>query len=517
MLYMKIFTAIHGGDLKSLKQIFEISTKDEIEELLSCRAEPTVVLRRPSNGSDVRIYKPTPLIAAVSDWYTDIVEYLASFGQCLDLECTVDDVTNTPREYGGVTALHLAAMAGKLKMVQSLVKHRAVVDKRTSLGDSPVFEACFEGHLSIVQSLMASGASVEQANNRHTTCLMIACFADNSEVIQHIVNNGAQLDKKDKDERNALFYTVAGGRCDTLSFLLENGGKIETDKNGVNILMECVHHHQLEIGQYLLQGLPIPPIDPKAKDKNGRNVLFYLVENDNTDLLEYLLGQGVGIEPADDGRTLLMVGTLNNNKSLVKYLVENANKLDLDVNEKDNKGRNCLFYCITGADEDLFDYLVNNGVKIEASSDGITPLMQSVAKNKYNFTYHLLTRKDDLLFCDIDVNVKDNDGWTPALYAIAGGHLNVFELLASHGATFEPAVDGRTILMQAAAKGDLSLLRYICHNSKDYRVYPNQKDLDGWNALFYTIQGEYTYTFYTRYIVHYVYRASTDTRLHMQG
>ena len=148
----------------------------------------------------------------------------------------------------------------------------------------------------------------------------------------------------------------------------------------------------------------------------------------------------------------------------------------------------------------MFDYLVNNGVKIEPSSDGITPLMQSVAKNKYDFTYHLLERKDDFLFSDIDVNAKDKDGWTPVLYAIAGGHLNVFELLASHGATFEPAADGRTILMQASAKGDISLLRYICHNSKDYKVYPNQKDIDGWNALFYTIQGQYILIFSMFYV-----------------
>lgn len=43
--------------------------------------------------------------------------------------------------------------------------------------------------------------------------------------------------------------------------------------------------------------------------------------------------------------------------------------------------------------------------------------------------------------------------------------------------------------MQAAAKGNMELLRLIMDNAKDFRVYVNQRDNDGWNCLFYTLQG----------------------------
>ena len=95
------------------------------------------------------------------------------------------------------------------------------------------------------------------------------------------------------------------------------------------------------------------PLD--AVDVAGRNVLFYALHGtDNSELLDYLLHFDVPICAANDGRTLLMSACLSNNLSAVRYLVDNASKLGIDVAELDSKGRNCLFYAITSADVELF-------------------------------------------------------------------------------------------------------------------------------------------------------------------
>ncbi len=44
--------------------------------------------------------------------------------------------------------------------------------------------------------------------------------------------------------------------------------------------------------------------------------------------------------------------------------------------------------------------------------------------------------------------------------------------------------------MQAASRGDLNFITCILNNAQKYNVLVNEKDSDGWNALFYTIQGE---------------------------
>ena len=491
LLNMKVFSAIRGGDLRTLKQVFEISTPKEIEELLRERQDERVILRRPSNGKEIQVRRPTPLMVAVCEWYVDIVDHIASFHCCLDEEHTVDDATNNPRAYGSVTALHVAALSGKLNMVESLLKHGAHVNKQTTLGDTPLFESCFEGHLSVAQYIVEHGGDVTQSNLRGTSCLMIATYADNAEVIQYIMSlpeAETEVNRVDRDDRSALFYTVAGGRLDTLIFLLDNNAKITSDRHGVNILMEASHHEQTEIVYYLLEEFVGElPFSVHEHDAFGRNVLFYLVENKTTTILQLLLYRGVSIEPADDGRTFLMVAVLKNNKTLVRYLLENANKLGLNPNEKDKKGRNCLFYCITGGDVHLFEMLIERGVQVDVSEDGINVLMQGVAKQKRDFTEHILSKKNAY---GIGVNTTDRDGWSALLYSVASSNMEIFVLLRLHGARCTAAVDGRTVLMQAAAKGDTLFMDHVLDQAKEYEVYINERDQDGWNALFYTVQGK---------------------------
>ena len=83
--------------------------------------------------------------------------------------------------------------------------------------------------------------------------------------------------------------------------------------------------------------------------------------------------------------------------------------------------------------------------------------------------------------------------------SVASGNHELFELLTSRGATCQPAADGRTVLMQAASRGDLNFITRILDSAQKYNVLVNEKDNDGWNALFYTIQGELNFLFYTLY------------------
>ena len=75
-------------------------------------------------------------------------------------------------------------------------------------------------------------------------------------------------------------------------------------------------------------------------------------------------------------------------------------------------------------------------------------------------------------------------------YSVASGNQDIFDLLVNSGATCQPAGDGRTILMQAASRGDLKFIDHILDNARKFEVLVNEKDVDGWNSLFYTLQGK---------------------------
>ena len=204
---------------------------------------------------------------------------------------------------------------------------------------------------------------------------------------------------------------------------------------------------QLEIVQYIVQYNDMLQLPLDALDIAGRNVLFYALNHSSTEVLEFLLHFDVPIEPANDGRTLLMSACLANNLPIVHYLVQNATKLGLDIHETDMKGRNCLFYAITAGDFDLFEFLRSSGAKIMTSSDGVTIIMQAVAKNRSNLLAHFLKNSSEF---GVDINHKDCDGWNAMLYAVASGHVHLFETLAAYDGECEPANDGRTVLMQVS-------------------------------------------------------------------
>ena len=85
----------------------------------------------------------------------------------------------------------------------------------------------------------------------------------------------------------------------------------------------------------------------------------------------------------------------------------------MDINDTDNKGRNVLFYCVTGSDVAMLEHLVTSGVQVKSSTDGITVLMQAVAKQRMDFTRLLL---DKAVKYNIDINEKDKDGWCAVMY-----------------------------------------------------------------------------------------------------
>ena len=402
----------------------------------------------------------------------------------------MDDYTNTPPTYGGVTPLHLAAISGNLRAVTCLHGNGACVNLSTDLGDSPLFEACFEGHVGVVSYLVEeAGGDFDVCNQRGASCLMIAAYNDKPDVIKYVIDHSDVIDHVDKDWRNALFYAVASGRLDTVLYLVDQGVKVVPDYQRTNLLMEAVLQNQSEIVEYLAQYSHLVDLDVDELDQAGRNVLFYLMDHGTTEMLELLLTLGVSIEPANDGRTLLMSAALKGNDVLIRYLVEHADKLGLNLNEKDERGRNCLFYCITGSTTDMLEFLINNGVNVENTTDDVTLIMQAVAKNRPEMLVSLIHNVEEL---DYDVNSRDKDGWNALLYAAASGHLHLFKILAANGAQCHPAVDGRTVLMQAASKGDVSMLRYVLDYNQFFVVYLHQRDEDGWNALFYSIQGTST-------------------------
>ena len=485
-IFNDLLEAVKSGRYVQLKGKLMSCSKEEIEDILSYQYDEVCSILRLSNGRIIRIIKPTALMIALINGFSELLEYLCCFRVALDRTCEVEDNSFKQGTYNCVTALHLAAIEGKTIMVKILAAYGANVNALNSIGATALFEACSEGHHVVVSELLTLKADPEIANDHGITCVMIAAHTDNPAIIKLLITSGADVKKTDKDGRNVLFYSTCSGRLDSLVYLLDNNAQIVTDKHKVSILMEAVSHEQEEMVHYLLCYHQTLNIHIHRCDDSGRNVLFYLSHTGQIEMLEELVQCGVKVLPASDDRTLLMAACLHNNHKLVNYLLKHRKRLNLDINATDDKGRNVLFYCITGGDIKLFKALIEQGVRIQTSSEGITLLMQAVAKQRRDYIEHFLSSPKDTF---LDIQAKDKDGWNAIFYAVASNYSDVLSLLLDNGASPVAAQDGRNVIMQAALKGDIRFVEKIIHVAQEFQVDINERDADGWSALWYTIPG----------------------------
>jgi hypothetical protein len=97
---------------------------------------------------------------------------------------------------------------------------------------------------------------------------------------------------------------------------------------------------------------------------------------------------------------------------------------------------------------DEVERLIGQGASVEAkNNDGWTPLIWAAANGHETICRLLIANK-------ASVEAKDNDGWTPLIYAANCGHESVCKLLIANKASIEvKSNDGWTPLMRAARCG----------------------------------------------------------------
>ena len=94
---------------------------------------------------------------------------------------------------GGLTALHLAAMAGSKDALSLLIAKRAAVNACGPAG-TPLFQATLAGHDACVEALLAAGADANLATPCGETPLMAAAFGGDEVIGRRLLGAGAAVD-----------------------------------------------------------------------------------------------------------------------------------------------------------------------------------------------------------------------------------------------------------------------------------------------------------------------------------
>ena len=128
---------------------------------------------------------------------------------------------------------------------------------------------------------------------------------------------------------------------------------------------------------------------------------------------KFLLKKGSTICTTVNGSTVLMEAVSRNRLDFVEYLVQNADKLGLDVRVRDKRGSNALFYAASVGNTAIFHRLFEAGCTAENDSVSRTVFMQAALNGHVDMLRYLAVNADTL---GIKLEQTDNDGRNALFY-----------------------------------------------------------------------------------------------------
>ncbi|MDO6992644.1 ankyrin repeat domain-containing protein [Brachyspira innocens] len=394
--------------------------------------------------------------------------------------------------------------------------------------------------------------------------LQYAIFKGNTNIINTLLKLGADINRKDSLGNNALMYAASYGSAEVIDTLLNYSSN---SYRVVDIYGDTPLHNAAALGNTntLTALMNRTPININAQNIDGNTPLHFAVKNHNSNTYRFLLLKGADYTIKNyDGKTasdllyadgiesiesiisndtnsftniytndkLNKINTNNTNLNDTNNYIEYTNSINQSNNMSTNYSSESLPYddieytnsinnentfdnvkavnANTFADDLIYEYS-DEGITEDNSDDYVEPDTDDDYSEYYNASQPLFeaiynNNVSDVLKAvsnGININSRNEEGFTPLLYAINYDRLEVMKALLSYsniidiemplnnytniysikGKNFSGEVlfNGTTPLQYAIYKGNTNAVNLLIENGADTK----KKDYNGYCSLFY--------------------------------
>lgn len=274
-----------------------------------------------------------------------------------------------------------------------------------------------------------------------------------------------------------LELAVEHGAVDCLTYLVETAKlPLSKDINERNILHRtCIRSPTaVNVIECLLK---IDPSLALEKDFVGRRPLHYAVESNNKTLTSLLLQHAITNQYIDDkewqdrdGYTPLFYGILHQSTQAVKTLIEVGNIHEIDTPDAQLHHPSSVALACKLKNLELLQLLISKGASVNITDEnGETPLIFAIQNHFLDGVKTLISHAD--------INAAENDnGWTPLMVACIEGFQDIVQVLLDAGADRNARDHNKwTASEHAVFRGYLDIGRLVSSDNPTSYINPEPK------------------------------------------
>ena len=496
-------------------QVVTIGSLSDVKELITSKAVGIDYVD-PSDGR-------TAIMIAARHGHLSIVEYFIS--EAADLDVQSREVTTIgSTSFTGFTALIYAIVYKHENIAAKIIDAKADVDLTDNVGYTALMWATQQNLLPTVRKLSTTANINHQSNNKLTP-LMMATILGHSNIVtfllskspqiniqsEHaitfnevnysgftalmyaiqnkdetiaselIATSGINLELKDSGGNTALTWAVRHNLPNTVKALIDKSATLDVvDDSKYTPLIWAASLGYLPIVKHLITAGANLNFQSKAEVSSGEdtyaqhNALMHAILNNEEDVAAALIAaSGADLTLQDNGgHTALIWAAIQGLAATTKKIVALVGTAGVDA--VDNRNLTPLIWASLLGHTDVVGHLLSGGADVnfksthtvsieDASYTGQTALMYAITHQKGAVVDKIIDENLKNKNVGLNINLQDNSGQTPLIWAVRQNSPSIVSILLSFGADYS-IVDNDmqfTPLMWAVRLGQLAIVNRL--------------------------------------------------------